>query len=270
MNALLNLPLFPWKLCLIIFLSMQVTHLHAAPIVDHWRVIQEAFFNDKTVLEDGGSLDIGQIKIEAPVQAEDASLVPFAFKVTLKESNLVKVYLFTDANPILHTATFHLLQPSQTFSVATRIRLEKNSVVRVIAETEAGQLFMATTGIKTPGGGCGGGGTADEATLRASAGQMKLRFNQEALTGLSAFSFHIKHPMRTGFERTTQGYYAKAWYINRLHFSDLHSAFLHIDVGPGISADPYFKLMTPKAFSGSLQIEAADNEGQSFQQVFAF
>lgn len=249
---------------------MQILPLHAAPIVENWRVIKEAFFNEKSVLTDDGQLEVGHINIEAPVQAEDAGLVPFSFKVTLKQSFIAKVYLFTDANPILHTATFHLLQKRQTFDVATRIRLEKNSVVRVIAETDAGQLLMATVDIKTPGGGCGGGATADEATLRASAGQMKVRFNQDTPEASSAFSFYIKHPMRTGFERTAQGYYAKAWYINQLTFSENDTDFLQIDVGPGISADPYFKLMQISALTNRLLVKATDNEGKIFQKSFTF
>ncbi len=249
---------------------MQILPLHAAPIVENWRVIKEAFFNEKSVLTDDGKLEVGHINIEAPVQAEDASLVPFSFQVMLKQSFIARVYLFTDANPILHTATFHLLQKRHIFELATRIRLEKNSVVRVIAETDAGQLLMATVDIKTPGGGCGGGATADEAALRASAGQMKVRFNQDNSEASSAFSFYIKHPMRTGFERTAQGYYAKAWYINQLTFTENNTDFLQIDVEPGISADPYFKLTQTNSFISPLIVKATDNEGKAYQQVFAF
>jgi len=266
------------RLCFFLFYfftGLQVTALQAATIVDNWRAIQAAYFNEKHVFmldEDSiyGQSTSKQIEIEAPAQAEDASLVPFSFKVHLKQADIEKIYLFTDANPILLTATFNVTQPSKNFSVATRIRLEKNSIVRVIVQTTLRELLMSTVGIKTPGGGCGGGGVADETALRASAGQMKLRFHQENSINNDFFSFYIKHPMRTGFERTPQGYYAKAWFINRLDFISNDKNFLTIDVGPGISADPYFKLMLPSASLSPIEVNASDNEGKTFQQKFIF
>jgi sulfur-oxidizing protein SoxY len=229
----------------------------AAPIVENWQVIHETFFNGRQV-QDAGS----KISIQAPAQAEDASLVPFAFEANFAPQSIKKIYLFTDANPILHTATF-LPANAQRFSLATRIRLEKNSAVRLIAETDDGTLWMAHTDIKTPGGGCGGGGYSDEAQLRAAAGKMKLRKQTNA-----QLAFNIKHAMRTGFERTPQGYYAKAWHINQLQFKADDADLLTIDVGPGISADPFFLFDAPEN-AHIFSIVAKDNEGKIFQQHFA-
>ncbi|HOY71308.1 MAG TPA: quinoprotein dehydrogenase-associated SoxYZ-like carrier [Methylotenera sp.] len=241
------------------FLFLQSSFAHAAPIVENWKVIHEAFFNGREVREAKE-----QISIQAPEQAEDASLVPFAFKADFASHIIQKIYLFTDANPILHTATFFPASNTQQFSVSTRIRLEKNSVVRVIAETQEGTLWMAQANIRTPGGGCGGGGYSDEAQLRESAGKMKLRHQEN-----TQFAFNIKHPMRTGFERTAQGYFAKAWYINHLSFKNGDLELLKIEVGPGISADPYFLFSTQQVVQ-TIWVEAKDNEDKVFQQNFIF
>jgi sulfur-oxidizing protein SoxY len=190
------------------------------------------------------------------------------------------VYLFVDANPIQLTATFHYYQTQQPIHVATRIRLEKNTFVRVIAESQDGHYFMHKVAIKTPGGGCGGGTSSDEAKLRAEAGKMKLVFNhhQDANTTQlnstedSSFShrirFNIKHPMRTGFERTTQGYYAKSYHIKRLDFSSASMPILSIDVGVGISADPFFDFAVSNTLEKSVQVKALDNEAKMYEQSF--
>lgn len=237
----------------------------AATVIENWQVIHEAFFAGRPV-EDATS----HIQIEAPSQAEDASLVPIGFKVNFLDVDVQKIYLFTDANPILHTATFIPAKPVRDFALFSRIRLDKNSVVRVVAETTQGKLFMATRAIKTPGGGCGGGGYADEALLREQSGKMKVqRVLDDNQPDNSQLAFHIKHPMRTGFERTPQGYYAKAWYINHLQFKLDEKELLTIEVGPGISADPYFQFSVPQS-SKTLSILAKDNEGKSFQQNMVF
>lgn len=238
--------------------------VRAAPVVDHWPVIQEAFFAGRTV-----HITPAYIQIEAPVQAEDAAIVPVAIQVNIPDVYIARIYLFTDANPIVHTATFTPQQSVHQFKLATRIRLESNSQFRVIVEDSQGRLLMHAVPIKTPGGGCGGGITADEAVLRATAGEMKVQPHWLPSSAIPEISFHIKHPMRTGFERTTQGYYAKAWYINHLAFELNRQAFLQAELGPGISANPYLRFLLENVDSGELLVEAKDNEGKVFHQQFA-
>lgn len=248
-----------WLFCLFLV----STYTHAAPVVNQWGAIKTAYFNQRDVSEAGD-----QITIKAPAQAENAALVPFAFNVNLKREKLDKLYVFTDANPILLTATFSMKVPQSSFQVSTRIRLDKNSVVRVIALTQSGALLMKTATIKTPGGGCGGGAMTNEAKLRASAGKMKMRYIKPSANVKGGFVLNIKHPMRTGFERTFQGYYAKAWFIENIDFSINYQPYFHALLGPGISADPYFRFELPAKKVESFQIEAKDNESKTFQQTF--
>lgn len=232
-----------------------------------WPVMQESFFADKTV-QDGSTL----IRIQAPERAEDASLVPFSFQIALPSGDFLKrAYLFTDVNPIQLTALFHFSGADNQADISTRIRLDKNTYVRVIAETVDGRLFMQKIPIKTPGGGCGGGSGDDEVRLRQQAGRMKIQVEaprQERLPG--TISFHIRHPMRTGFERTSMGYYAKAWFINRLDFSMNSHALLGIDVGPGVSADPYFRFSYTPVGQGVIEVLATDNEGKQYSENVRF
>jgi len=233
----------------------------AAPMVDNWNIIRNAFFVG-IPLEQANQ----DIQIVAPTQAEDASLVPVKVLVALPNAEIKRIYLFTDANPILLTAIFSPVR-QQRFAVSTRIRLESNSLFRVVVQTSNDQYLMTTAPIKTPGGGCGGGLDPNEAALRASAGQMKLQRNPQA--GLNEITLHIKHPMRTGFERTTQGYYAKAWFMNHLTFSHATEPFLHVELGPGISANPYFKFEFDSISAASIGVIANDNEDNRYQQTFA-
>lgn len=250
-----------WLFCLLLYGMLSTSH--AAPIVNQWESIKATYFNDQTV-EDAEE----NIVIEAPVQAENAAMVPFAFKVNLNDDNISKVYVFTDANPILLTATFNFKLPQQSVDIATRIRLEKNSVVRVIAQTQDGRVLMKTVEIKTPGGGCGGGEMTDEAKLRASAGKMKMRWFKPDEKNAGSFVLNIKHPMRTGFERTFQGYFAKAWFIQHVDFIIDHQPYFEALLGPGISADPYFRFNLPEQKMEMLLVKLKDNEGQHFQQLF--
>ncbi len=254
-----------WTVCWLFYCLISITFssVQAAPIVNRWEEIRTAYFNDQVVVD---AKD--QVSIQAPLQAENAAVVPFVFQVKLKHDNIGKVYVFTDANPILLTTTFTMKVPQSDFHLSTRIRLEKNSVVRVIVQTKTGKLLMKTVEIKTPGGGCGGGAMTDEAKLRATAGKMKMRFIKAGEQENGSFILNIKHPMRTGFERTFQGYYAKAWFIEQVTFSFHHQPYFFALLGPGISADPYFRFGLPEDANGVFQVDVQDNEGKRFQEQF--
>ncbi|PPC88563.1 MAG: quinoprotein dehydrogenase-associated SoxYZ-like carrier [Methylotenera sp.] len=251
------------KVLAAILLGLLINISQAAPIIDNWPIMQSAFFANR-VVEEG----VNQIIITAPVQAEDAALVPVTFELVDDNLQYKWMYVFIDANPIPLTATLHFPSNTHHFKLSTRVRLESNSILRVIAETRSGQLLMASVAIKTAGGGCGGGGLSDESALRASAGKMKFKQTADAMTGIKTVALNIKHPMRTGFERTAMGYYAKAWFINRLDLSVDNKPILNADLGPGISADPYFQFDFTTE-TGYINIEAKDNEGKLYQQTFA-
>ncbi len=257
---------FNWHLALLALLLSSAmlfasTTAQAAPIIEQWAAIKESFFPTATI-QDAGA----QITIEAPKQAENAAIVPFSLAVNLQSDHIKSIHLFTDANPILHTATVNLPQHQQRFSLATRIRLEKNSIVRVIVETTTGKYLMQTVAIKTPGGGCGGGAMTNEAKLRAEAGKMKVKFTKPEKDDGQSLVLLIKHPMRTGFERTFQGYYAKAWFMEKVQISSDNALVLDAKLGPGISADPYFKFGGVALNKASLTISTMDNEGKSFSR----
>lgn len=253
------------RLRLAIFITTLIVQnlAHGAPAINSWEAIRAAYYPSQVI-----DLTENEIIIDAPDQAEDSALVPVTITTKLLDDDIKRIDIFTDANPILLTASFIPEVRSHFFQVSTRVRLDNSSYLRVIVEDMHGKKRMRAVPIKTPGGGCGGGIDPDEAKLRAESGKMKLRlFPKE-----NSLSFHVKHPMRTGFERTSMGYYARAWYIQNIVLQFNGVPWLKAELGPGISADPYFKLnlgeVQMSANTNSLQIEARDNEGKVFSQTF--
>lgn len=247
-----------FALCLLL-VSLQAD----AAVVNTWAALRDSIFAGKAVEENAGF-----IHLTASPTAENPALVPITFHIA--HPDITQAWLLVDGNPVPLTATFHFLQAQPEPYAEIRIRLEKSTWVRLVVETAAGTLHMAAVAIKTPGGGCGGGMSGDEAKLRSEAGEMKLQTDISGETGkLSQLIYLIKHPMRTGFERTTQGYYARPWFINRLDFSQDGVPFLGIDLGVGVSADPRL-LLSYLAFAGkAISAVATDNEGKVYQKRFS-
>lgn len=236
-------------------------------IINQWDSLKASYFNEQIVLHEPN-----QVKVTSPEKAENPSIVPVDIDIQLINEDIHAVYLFVDANPIPLAIELINNYPSPIFKLQTRIRLDKSSEVRVIVNTTSGKFFMNSTSVRTTGGGCGGTVMYDETKLRSSAGQVKMKIANETLSEslyAKSLTFHIKHPMRTGFERTFQGYYAKAWFIDEVKINNIEKTLLTIKIGPSISADPIFKLYNIEEknqfFDGNISLLIKDNEGKVYR-----
>jgi sulfur-oxidizing protein SoxY len=100
-----------------------------------------------------------RIKLDAPLIAENGSVVPIRIKsdLPMATDNYVKhVYIISDKNRRPMNAKFTFAPESGELSVATNVRLATTSDVRVIAEMSDGTLWEAKQEVKVTVGGCGG------------------------------------------------------------------------------------------------------------------
>ena len=237
---------------------------YAEPDPQFWPIVKETFFAQRAIQP------VEFMKIEAPRRAESGAQVPVTLFVDNNAANGVvikKIYLLVDANPIPLASTYHLNPLIGNFQLATRIRFETDSFVRIVGESADGKLYMASREIRAAGG-CGGTVDGDDAAIRATAG--KIRLKVEAPVKLAepvSIIFNIKHPMRTGLQRDLQSQgYVPAFYINKASFSFNGKPVMSVDVGVGTSEDPYMKFNFTPDVSGTLEVQATDNEGKTFVQ----
>jgi sulfur-oxidizing protein SoxY len=226
-----------------------------------WPVVKEAFFPKRDIQE------VDFLKVEGPKRAESGAQVPVTFSYDMQAANgivLKKLYVIVDANPIQLASTYHLSERLNGFKLATRIRQETDSFVRLIGETADGKLYMAKREIRAAGG-CGGTVDNNEAEVRAAAGKIKLNVDTPAAGEPATATFNIKHVMRTGLQRdlVSQGY-VPAFYINKVAFNYNGQVLMTVDVGVGTSEDPYMKFSFTPELPGKLEVTATDNEGKTF------
>lgn len=228
-----------------------------------WPVVKEAFFAKRDIQE------VEFMKIDAPRRAESGAQVPVTFSLDKAAANGVdikKIYVLVDANPIQLAATYHLTEMLGNFQLATRIRMETDSYVRLVGESADGKLYMAKREIRAAGG-CGGTVENDESAVRAAAGKIKLNVESPVAFGSpTSTTFNIRHVMRTGLQRdlVSQGY-VPAFYINKTAFTYNGKPVMTVDVGVGTSEDPYFKFNFIPEAPGKLEVIATDNEDKVFK-----
>ncbi|WP_201747191.1 quinoprotein dehydrogenase-associated SoxYZ-like carrier [Glaciimonas sp. PCH181] len=228
----------------------------------YWGTLQNTYYPGKKIAS--GAF----IQLTAPSRADSGAQVPFAFSIDYPmtaEKYIKSVSVFVDANPVPLAAIFHFNPSSGKAEISTRIRLESDSLVRVVAEANDGQLYMRTIPVRAEGG-CGGAVGGDEAVAKAAAGKMKLALEKPLKIGsFSHVKLLIKHPMFTGLQRdlVTQGF-RPAFFINSVEAKYNGKTVMQAATFIGISEDPNIQFGFIPDKPGTLELIIKDNEGGTF------
>lgn len=101
----------------------------------------------------------GKVKLEAPLIAENGSVVPVTVEADLPmtpQKYVKSVYIISDKNRRPLNAKFSLTPEVGKAAISTNIRLAGTSDVRAVVEMNDGVLYMAKQEVKVTVGGCGG------------------------------------------------------------------------------------------------------------------
>ena len=154
--------------------------------------------------------------------------------------------------------------------LALRLRINEYTYVRVVAQTNDGQLYM-DSGFTRAGGGC----TEPPPFLKlkeakARIGQMKFKARTGAGEGDLAFAhLLISHPNITGMQldQRTRAF-IPAHYVTKIvvRFNDEHILTAEKDIS--ISEDPSFRFLFKPQTGGTITAEMTDSKGQHFTHEF--
>ena len=143
-----------------------------------WTDLKQSLFEDID-LKSGE----GIIELSSPKRAPDAAFVPISFKthkLKIQDDFITKVHLVIDMNPSPYSGTFKFATNIEQIELATRVRLDAYSKVRVIAETKKGDYFMAANFVRGSGG-CAAPPLGDIDNMIATAGKMKIKVKKLGL-----------------------------------------------------------------------------------------
>lgn len=234
---------------------------HAEAVDKYWGTLKQTYFPNKT-LEENNS-----IILKAPVRAESGAQVPLEFSVQYpqnKDQYIKSVTVIADTNPVPLAAVYHFSPESGKAEVSTRIRMESDAYIHVVAETNDGSFFMNKVPIRAAGG-CGGTISGDDAIALESAGKMKLSVKADTASEIKQAHLMIKHPMYTGLQQDLVSLgYRPAFFINKVVATFNGQTVFDADTYIGISEDPSIQFPFKADKSGTLTVVIQDNEGKSF------
>jgi sulfur-oxidizing protein SoxY len=239
----------------------------ASPI---WQKVRASLFQARPIAT--ATDDV--IALDAPTRAEDAAIVPIAIRTRLPQTParyVEKVYLIIDNNPSPISAVFSFTPQSGRADIETRVRIDEYTHVRAIAETNDGQLHMATRFVKAAGG-CSAPPGKDAQSAKATLGRMKFRVEGDGGVGRPVLAqLMISHPNDSGLamDQSTR-LFTPPHFVRQVNISYAGQPVLSADVDFSISENPNFRFYFMPRGEGELKAEVVDSNDLRFESAVKY
>jgi sulfur-oxidizing protein SoxY len=234
---------------------------------EFWPGLKQDFFQNREIVANADF-----VALDAPAKADDAALVPVAMKIRAPQGDarrVVKLSLFIDENPVPLAGTFTLGPKSEVVQIATRVRVNANTFVHLVAELSDGSLVEAKRYVRAAGG-CSAPAAKSVDGLRTHLGELKFRMLPDLVRGHREAVVMIRHPNFTGMQMDEATHdYTPARYVNHFSVFQGDDLVFSVDGGISISEDPHFRFAFKADPAGSIRVEAGDIAGARFTSAWS-
>ena len=221
------------------------------PSSSAWQFLKDKYYGDHTM----GVVDEQFMTVEAPANTPDAAATPVTLHFANDPTRAIKrVRVFIDNNPSPLAATFEFTAGAVPITaIDMRVRVDRFTSVRAVAETAGGDLEMRSTWVKAAGGCSAPPAAAGSGAL----GEIRFRPSMDA----KSLQVSIRHPNSSGFQidpRTNAP--IPAHYISSLTLQAGGKPVLSADLGISISENPTLRIATDRPLPTPVMIDAVDSE----------
>lgn len=259
-----------WRIAgLICYLALTVSVISSANAntiepdhssIPEWLVIKDLMFGDREIKD--GSKDV--LALYLNTKLDDSSTVPIMVNALIDQTDemfIKTLYLVIDRNPIPTAGVFQFNPEAGKVKLETRLRFEKFSFIRAIAETNSGELYMDQRWVQVAGG-CSApsGKNANDPQI----GKMRFRMDDHIrLKEPNLVQFQIKHPNESTLAADLEpGYDAR--FINKVSVQYNGKSIMSGDINFSLSDNPIFKFYFAPQGGGVLSVRAEDTHDSVF------
>lgn len=233
---------------------------------DIWPLLQKDVFGTRPLQEDDGV-----VAIDAPVRAEDASVVPITIRVhSAVKGPLKSMWLIIDKNPapVAVAATFGPAagRGGEERHYTTRVRMDSYSNIHAIVETDDGVLHMKKVFVKASGG-CAAPAPKDADRAQDDLGKTLVKSFTPAVDAgpLREAQVMIKHPNNNGMQMDpATGYYIPARFIREVTVMRGGDLVFKAETSFSISSNPNFRFTYENAKNTALDVTSIDTDETTF------
>jgi sulfur-oxidizing protein SoxY len=247
-----------------ILIAVPVAHSEDIDEKASWTQLKPLLFGDREI--HGHATDVLQVFVSQ--RADDAAVVPVMVRTHINqtpERYIKHVYLIIDENPSPFGVKFTMTPESGRADVETRVRMERSSAIRAVAEMNDGSLWMDSAMVYGSGG-CSAPISAGEADT--SLGKMRLNIENEfsAAGEPVPAQLMIRHPQITGMSTNV---ILEPHFVRQVNVYYADKLVMSADVDFTISENPVFRFYFLPDGDGELRAEIVDSSDLRFEQSVA-
>jgi sulfur-oxidizing protein SoxY len=213
-----------------------------------WDFLRAKYYGDKPM----GLVDETYMSLEVPSNTPDPAATPLTLHLANDPAARIKrVRVFIDNNPSPLVATFELGDPAVT-QIDLRVRIDRFTSVRAVAEKADGGLEMRSAWVKASGG-CS---VPPSAAAGGTLGEIRLRPGEDAKSLLVS----IRHPNSSGFQIDPRtGDNIPAHYISHIRIEAGGRTLLDAETGISVSENPTLRIGSDQTFTAPVTVDAVDS-----------
>ena len=219
------------------------------PSSSAWELLRAKYYGDRPM----GVVDDSFMSLEVPGNTPDPAATPLTLRFADDAQRRIKrVRVFIDNNPSPLVAALEFADTPVT-EINMRVRIDRFTSVRAIAETADGGLEMRSSWVKASGG-CS---APPSAAAGGSLGEIRVRPSADAKSVLVG----IRHPNASGFQIDPRtGDPIPAHYIAHLRVSAGGSLLLDAQTGISLSENPALRIASDTPLPLPIAVDALDSE----------
>ncbi len=219
------------------------------PSSSAWELLRARYYGDRPM----GEVDEKYMSLEVPGSTPDPAATPLTLRFADDDRRRIKrVRVFIDNNPSPLVATFDFASTPVT-EINMRVRVDRFTSVRAIAETADGGLEMRSSWVRASGGCSAPPGAGTEGVL----GEVRVRTSPDA----KSMQVAIRHPNSSGFQIDPRtGDPIPAHFIEHIRVNSGGTLLLDADTGISLSENPSLRIASDKPLALPIAVDALDSE----------
>ena len=219
-----------------------------SPANGAWQSLRSQLYGTRDISEGGDQL----MSVEAPGSTPDPTATPVVLRFGAGlQGNVKQVRVIIDNNPSPLVATMDLAAGLPVEEIDLRVRIDRYTSVRAIAETSSGKLEMRNTWVNASGG-CSAPPTATDG---GALGQIRFRPSADA----RSLQFSIRHPNNSGFQIDPRtGDPIPPHFVSHIRLSSGGRTLMEADTGISLSENPTLRIASSRPLLAPLTVEASD------------
>jgi sulfur-oxidizing protein SoxY len=219
-----------------------------------WEYLQKQFYPGRNI----GLLDEAYMSLEAPANTPDPAATPLTLRFgDAALGHIKQIRVIIDNNPSPVAATFDLASGARVAEIGLRVRIDRFTSVRAIAESTDGKLEMRSSWVNASGGCSAPPGAATAGTL----GDIRLRPSPDTKSMLVS----IRHPNYSGFQIDPRsGEPIASHYVSHIRFSADGRTLLDADTGISLSENPTLRIASDQPLAAPVTVDVVDSKDTHF------